>query len=75
LVAAAAPGRDSRERFVREFGGNAYASIEDLCSDRAVDVVYVATPHELYAEHVQVAAQAGNHILVEKTDGDHIRTV
>jgi phthalate 4,5-cis-dihydrodiol dehydrogenase len=66
LVAAAAPGRDSRERFVREFGGNAYASIEDLCSDPAVHVVYIATPHELHAEHVRVAAQAGKHILVEK---------
>jgi phthalate 4,5-cis-dihydrodiol dehydrogenase len=66
LVAVAAPDADSRERFAREFGGAAYTTIEELCADPAVDAVYVATPHEMHAEHVRVAAQAGKHILVEK---------
>ncbi len=66
LVAAADPDPDARARFVREFGGSAYASVDELCADQAVDVVYIATPHEMHAEHVQAAAVAGKHVLVEK---------
>jgi phthalate 4,5-cis-dihydrodiol dehydrogenase len=44
----------------------AYPTIEELCADPTVDVVYIATPHEMHAEHARVAAQAGKHILVEK---------
>jgi phthalate 4,5-cis-dihydrodiol dehydrogenase len=66
LVAAADPDADARARFVREFGGQAYASVADLCADPAVEVVYIATPHEMHAEHVRAAAAAGKHVLVEK---------
>ena len=66
LAAAADPEPEARMRFVREFGGHAYASVADLCADQAVDVVYVATPHEMHAEHVRAAAAAGKHVLVEK---------
>jgi len=52
LVAAADPDPDARARFVREFGGSAYASVAELCADQAVDVVSIATPHEMHAEHV-----------------------
>jgi phthalate 4,5-cis-dihydrodiol dehydrogenase len=66
LVAAADPNPDARARFVREFGRKAYASVAELCADQAVDVVYIATPHEMHAEHVRAAAMAGKHVLVEK---------
>jgi phthalate 4,5-cis-dihydrodiol dehydrogenase len=66
LVAAADPDPDARARFAREFGGQAYASITELCADRAVDVVYISSPHEMHAEHVRAAAAAGKHVLVEK---------
>ena len=41
-------------------------SVEALCADAEVDVVYVATPHELHADHVEAAAAGGKHVLVEK---------
>jgi phthalate 4,5-cis-dihydrodiol dehydrogenase len=66
LVAAADPRPEARARFTAEFGGRAYAEVEALGADPEVDVVYVATPHQMHAEHVLAAAAAGKHVLVEK---------
>ncbi|MGE5146442.1 MAG: Gfo/Idh/MocA family protein [Candidatus Eiseniibacteriota bacterium] len=66
LVAAADPRDEARARFVAEFGGRAHETVEALCGDDSVDVVYVATPHEIHARHAIVAAEAGKHVLVEK---------
>lgn len=66
LVAAADPRADARERFAAEFGGNAYAEAEALCADPAVEVVYIATPHQNHAEHTRIAATHGKHVVVEK---------
>ncbi len=66
LVAAAEERAEAREQFAREFGARTYASVEALCGDAAVDVIYVATPHQFHAEHAVLAARAGKHVLVEK---------
>jgi phthalate 4,5-cis-dihydrodiol dehydrogenase len=66
LVAAADPRAEARRRFIADFGGNAYASAEELCADPAIDVVYVATPHQFHAEHAALAARHGKHLLIEK---------
>lgn len=66
LVACADPRQAAREQFAAEFGARAHASAEELCSDPAVEVVYVATPHQLHAAHAQLAARKGKHLLVEK---------
>lgn len=66
LAACAAPRRDSRDAFERDFGGNAYESVEDLCADASVEAVYVATPHQMHREHVETALRAGKHVLVDK---------
>lgn len=66
LVAAADPRPEALERFRQEYGGRAFRTVEELCADPAVDVVYVATPHELHAPHALLAARNGKHILVEK---------
>jgi phthalate 4,5-cis-dihydrodiol dehydrogenase len=66
LVAAADPRADARERFARDFHARAYESVEAMCADPRVQVVYVATPHETHAEHAIAAARAGKHVLVEK---------
>jgi phthalate 4,5-cis-dihydrodiol dehydrogenase len=66
LVAAADPRAEARTRFEREFGGRSYASVEALCDDEDVDVVYIATPHQFHAEHATIAARRGKHALVEK---------
>ncbi|MBB4302510.1 phthalate 4,5-cis-dihydrodiol dehydrogenase [Rhodobium orientis] len=66
LVAAAAPRSESREAFVAEFGGRAYASVEELAADPDVEAVYIATPHQMHREHAEVLAGGGKHLLVEK---------
>ena len=66
LVAAADPRPEARARFVQDFSGAAYGTVEDLCADPAIEIVYVATPHPLHARHAILAARHGKHILVEK---------
>src|SRR5262249_10656613 len=66
LVAAADPRPEARQRFAVDFAGEAYARVEELCADPAVDIVYVATPHQFHAPHALLAAEHGKHLLVEK---------
>ncbi len=66
LVAAADPRAEALSRFGKEFGGKTYPTVEELCADPAVEVVYVATPHERHAAHACLAAGRGKHVLVEK---------
>jgi phthalate 4,5-cis-dihydrodiol dehydrogenase len=66
LVAAADPRAEARQRFAADFGGNSYESVEDLCADPTIDVVYVATPHQFHAQHAALAARHGKHVLIEK---------
>mgnify|MGYP003133606589 FL=1 len=66
LVAAAAPRAESRDAFVAEFGGRAYGSVEELAADPEIDAVYIATPHQMHADHVAAVAAGGKHILVDK---------
>jgi phthalate 4,5-cis-dihydrodiol dehydrogenase len=66
LVAAADPRAEARRRFAREFSAKTYDTVEELCADPDVEIVYVATPHQLHARHAVTAARNGKHLLVEK---------
>jgi predicted dehydrogenase len=44
----------------------AHGSYQEVAADPAVDVVYVATPHQLHLECALMAIEAGKHVLVEK---------
>jgi phthalate 4,5-cis-dihydrodiol dehydrogenase len=66
LVAASDPREEARKAFEAEFGARSHATVEALCADPDVDAVYIATPHELHAQHVTLAARHGKHALVEK---------
>ena len=66
LVAAADPRVEARERFAADFSAKTYATVEELCADSDVEVVYVATPHQHHARHATLAAQHGKHLLLEK---------
>lgn len=66
LVAATDPRQEARERFVHDFDARTYSTVEGLCADPAVEVVYIATPHQYHAAHATCAARAGKHALVEK---------
>ncbi|HEX9276216.1 MAG TPA: Gfo/Idh/MocA family oxidoreductase [Casimicrobiaceae bacterium] len=66
LVAAADPRAEATGRFAADFGARVYVSVDELCADEGVEVVYVATPHQHHAAHVALAAARGKHTLVEK---------
>ena len=66
LVAGADPRREARDRFAADSSARACATVEELCADPAVEVVYVATPHQFHARHAILAARHGKHVLVEK---------
>src|SRR6516225_6654390 len=66
LVAAADPRPEATRRFAADFGARVYASVEELCSNDGVEVIYVATPHQYHAEHVATAAAHRKHVLLEK---------
>src|SRR5258708_10291589 len=66
LVAAADPRNEARSKFESDFQAKSFVSVEELCKDPAIDVVYIATPHQFHAEHARLAASHGKHLLVEK---------
>ena len=70
LVAVASRGRDTADAFATEVLSGLsiarYDRYESLLADKAVDAVYIATPHPFHARWAIAAAQAGKHILCEK---------
>jgi phthalate 4,5-cis-dihydrodiol dehydrogenase len=66
LAAASDLRLEARQRFEADFGAPTYDTIEALCDDPSIDAVYVATPHQMHAAHVAIAATRGKHVLVEK---------
>lgn len=66
IVAAGDPREEARAAFTREFNCAAYESVDALVADANVELVYIASPHELHAQHTELAARAGKHVLVEK---------
>ena len=66
LVAAARQRPEARQKFAAEFSPRVYETVAELCRDPMVDVVYIATPHQLHADHTALAATNGKHVLVEK---------
>src|ERR1043165_8438527 len=59
LKAAADPHREPRERFAFDHNARAYADVRMLMMDPAVQVVYIATPHQFHAPHAILAAEHG----------------
>lgn len=66
IKAATDPNVQACEQFEKDFGVKASLSLEEMCANALVDAVYIASPHQLHAEHVQVAARFGKHVWVEK---------
>lgn len=46
---------------------HAYGSYQELLNDPDVDLVYIATPHNLHAEQAIACMKAGKNVLVEKS--------
>ena len=58
--------QDALDRAAADYGVETHRSLEDLCRSPNIDVVWVATPSYLHAEHAILAAESGKHIIVSK---------
>lgn len=68
IVAVMDLDQEATEQVQAEFHlPRAYTQVEELLADAEVQAVYIATPVFLHREQVKAAAQAGKHVLCEKT--------
>jgi predicted dehydrogenase len=68
VVALCDPVVDRARAVAREHGiPNAYATIEELLADDAVEAVSIASPIGLHFEHCRLALAGGRHVHVNKT--------
>ncbi len=55
------------QKFAEEFSiERAYGNVDELLADENIDIVYIATPHNLHYECIIKALKAGKHVLCEK---------
>lgn len=67
LYAVGARSLERAQAFAKEYKAEkAYGSYEELVSDPAVDLVYIATPHSHHAEHAELCINHGKPVLCEK---------
>jgi phthalate 4,5-cis-dihydrodiol dehydrogenase len=66
LKAAADPQPAPRAAFAWDFNASVYEDVTAMCADPAVEVVYIATPHQFHAPHTILAAEHGKHVILEK---------
>ncbi len=73
---AAVGSRDMEKaiQFASEFQiPKAYGSYEELVSDPEIDVVYIATPHNLHETNTLLALNHHKHVLCEKPMGVNLQ--
>jgi predicted dehydrogenase len=67
ITAVGSRTQEKADAFARAQGiVTAHGSYEALVADPSLDVIYVATPHNLHHAHVTLALEAGKHVFVEK---------
>jgi phthalate 4,5-cis-dihydrodiol dehydrogenase len=66
IVAAADRRRGALAAFERKYQGRGHDSVEELCADPDVDVVWVATPNQFHCRHTVMAAEHGKHVICTK---------
>ncbi|MCR0264326.1 Gfo/Idh/MocA family oxidoreductase [[Clostridium] innocuum] len=58
---------EKAQSYANEFQvSHAFASMQDMLEDEQLDIVYVATPHNLHYECIRAALQQGKHVFCEK---------
>jgi predicted dehydrogenase len=66
IVAAADLRRSALDAFHQQYGGRVYETVEALCADPEIDVIWVTTPNAYHAEHCILAANHGKHVICTK---------
>jgi predicted dehydrogenase len=62
--------RSKARKFARKFECEKYGSYQDVLNDNEVDAVYISLPIGLHEKWTILAAEAGKHILCEKSISD-----
>ena len=64
LYAVGSRTLEKANAFAREFDiDKAYGSYEELVSDDAIDLIYIATPHSHHYEHMKLCIEHGRNVL------------
>lgn len=58
--------KERAERFAQQYGGNAYASLEEMLEAEKPDVLHICTPHYLHVPMAVYGLQHGVHVFMEK---------
>ena len=67
VVAVASRTQQRAESFGHKWNiSTCYGSYEAIADDPDIDVVYIATPHNLHYENMLMCLKAGKHVLCEK---------
>jgi predicted dehydrogenase len=67
LYAVGSRNPETAQNFAVQYGiPKAYGSYTDLLTDAAVDVIYIATPHNFHFEQAMRCLQHNKHVLCEK---------
>lgn len=66
LVAACDPREAARVQFSKDFSHLVFEDVHSLAACSEINAVYIASPHQMHAEHVEIVASHGKHILLEK---------
>jgi predicted dehydrogenase len=74
IVAVGSRTIESARKFAEEYTiPKAYGSYEELVSDPGIDVIYVATPHNLHVENTLLALNHNKNVLCEKPLGVNLK--
>lgn len=57
---------ESARSLAEKFGGRAFENLDQMLSDRRIDMISICTPSGAHREPAVAAARAGKHVLVEK---------
>ena len=78
IVKYAVGSRDilKAETFAKKWGiKKSYGTYEDLANDPDIDVVYIATPHNLHHDNTLMCLNHGKHVLCEKPMAVNLKEV
>ena len=68
LYAVANRTHDKAVAFAEKYSvGKVYDSIDEIFTDKDVDVIYLTTPHNTHYQFMKRALEHGKHLLVEKS--------
>lgn len=58
---------EKAQSYAKEFQvQHTFASLEDMVKDEQIDIIYIATPHNLHYDCIRTSLQHGKHVFCEK---------